>query len=521
MNWRLLLLLGGALALRLAIAPLPSYWVDEAFTIHLLGQDLGGMLGQVAETESTPPLYYALAWLWSQVSGIGELGLRSLSALAGTATVGLAWMLGRWVAGPRAAWAAGALVAVNPFLLWFSTEARAYALATALATGALVLLVRLLARDADAGDADADEEAGAPDEPAPPDEPAFPDEPPPTDGRHLAAWAALAAGALLTHYATAFVIGAQAVVLLSRRGTRAAWGAVAAVAAVGATLVPLAVAQRDNGFAQTFDEVGTPLMERVAQVPKQFAIGYDAPLETAAGGVAIAVLLLGVVLALLSEREPRRRALVPLTIGVAGVAAPIAVAAVVALFPDAATSLDVVSSRYLLPALPPLLVAAAAGFTAGTRSPLGPALVAGLAAGWLAVSVAVAADPRLQTRADWQGVEEALGPVPAGGRAIVTSPSNGALVLTGAYRLPALDGPPQTVAEVVLAATGEDRGAPPDPPDAAPAFAAAGFRLAEQRRERGYVLQRWRAKKPLPVDPAALTDAALDVFRPSSTLWQR
>jgi 4-amino-4-deoxy-L-arabinose transferase-like glycosyltransferase len=487
-NWRLLLLLGGALALRLAIAPLPSYWVDEAFTIHLLGQDFGGMLGQLAETESTPPLYYALAWIWSQVSGVGELGLRSLSALAGTATVGFAWMLGRWVAGPRTALAAGALVAVNPFLLWFSTEARAYALATALATGALVLLVRLLARDAD------DES----------------DEPPRIDGRHFAAWAALAAGALLTHYATAFVIGAQAVILLSRRGTRAAWAAVAAVAAVGAALVPLAVAQRANDFALPFDEILTPLTERLAQIPKQFAIGYDAPLENVAGGATIVLLVLGVVLVLLSEPELRQRALVPLTIGMAGIVAPIAVAL---------TGLDVVSSRYLLPALPPLLVVAAAGFTAGTRSPLGPVLVAGVAAAWLAVSVAVAADPRLQTRADWQGVEGALGPAPAGGRAIVTSPSNGALVLTGAYRLPARYEPPRPVAEIVLAATGEGTAAPPEPPVAAPAFAAAGFRLVERRHERGYVLERWRAKKPVPIDPALVDAASLDPFD-SSVLWQ-
>jgi mannosyltransferase len=491
-NWRLLLLLAGALALRLAVAPLPSYWVDEAFTIHLLGQDFGGMFDRLAETESTPPLYYALAWLWTQVSGVGELGLRSLSALAGTATVGAAWLLGRWIGGPRVALAAGALVAVNPFLLWFSTEARAYALGTALTTGALVLLVRLLAPDAE-GEAETDTTTES-------------------DGRRLAAWAALAAGALLTHYATAFVIGAQAVILLSRRGTRAAWAAVAAVTAVGAALIPLAVAQRGNSFAQTFDEVGTPLMERVTQIPKQFAIGYDAPVENIAGGVTLVLLLLGVVLVSLSEPEPRQRALVPLTVGVAGVLAPIAIAV---------TGLDIVSSRYLLPALPPLLVVAAAGFTAGTRSRLGPLLGAGLAAGWLVVNVAIAADPRLQTRADWQGVEQALGPAPTGGRAIVTSPSNGALVLTGAYRLRARYEPPQPVVEIVLAATGEGRAAPPDPPTAPPAFAAAGFRLVEQRQERGYVLQRWRAKAPVPVAPGLVESAGLDPTTPASVLWKR
>jgi uncharacterized membrane protein len=100
-SWRLAIVLVGALALRLALAPLPSFWVDEAFTIDTLGSDFGGMLTRIAETESTPPLYYALAWVWTQVSGVGELGVRSLSALAGTATVGFAWTLARSPASGR------------------------------------------------------------------------------------------------------------------------------------------------------------------------------------------------------------------------------------------------------------------------------------------------------------------------------------------------------------------------------------------------------------------------------------
>ena len=34
----------------------------------------------VGFSESTPPLYYALAWVWTQLTGTGEFGLRSLSA---------------------------------------------------------------------------------------------------------------------------------------------------------------------------------------------------------------------------------------------------------------------------------------------------------------------------------------------------------------------------------------------------------------------------------------------------------
>ena len=82
----------------------------------------------VGFSESAPPLYYALAWLWTQVTGTGEFGLRSLSALAGVATVPVAYLLGAELRGRRAGLVAAALVAVNPMLLWYSQEARAYAL---------------------------------------------------------------------------------------------------------------------------------------------------------------------------------------------------------------------------------------------------------------------------------------------------------------------------------------------------------------------------------------------------------
>ena len=48
------------------------------------------------------------------------MGLRSLSALLGTATVPLAYVLGGQLAGRRAALVGAALVAFNPMLVWYS-----------------------------------------------------------------------------------------------------------------------------------------------------------------------------------------------------------------------------------------------------------------------------------------------------------------------------------------------------------------------------------------------------------------
>src|SRR3954465_14981207 len=51
-------------ALRFATLDLQSFDFDEAFTVGpVLGGSFGDMLDAIPRTESTPPLYYTLAWL--------------------------------------------------------------------------------------------------------------------------------------------------------------------------------------------------------------------------------------------------------------------------------------------------------------------------------------------------------------------------------------------------------------------------------------------------------------------------
>jgi mannosyltransferase len=78
----------------------------------------------VVNGERSPPLYYALIWVWSRVWGTGAVGLRSLSAILGTLTVIAAYLAGRELASRRAGLIAAALVALNPYLIWYSQEAR-------------------------------------------------------------------------------------------------------------------------------------------------------------------------------------------------------------------------------------------------------------------------------------------------------------------------------------------------------------------------------------------------------------
>ncbi len=134
-----------AAALRLSTLDLQSLWYDEAFTpVHVLHPSLAATLRAVVHTENTPPLWYLLEWADSRVFGTGAFALRLPSALAGVATVPVAWAIGRELAGRRAAFARAALVAVNPLFVWYSQEARVYALFVLTAALAMLCFLRAL-----------------------------------------------------------------------------------------------------------------------------------------------------------------------------------------------------------------------------------------------------------------------------------------------------------------------------------------------------------------------------------------
>jgi uncharacterized membrane protein len=145
MWWPLIAITALAALLRLGTLGMQSFWYDEAFTpVHVLHASLGATLHAVVHTENTPPLWYVLEWGVSRALGTGVVALRLLSALAGIATVPVAWAIGRELAGRRAAIVTAALVAVNPLFVWYSQEARAYGLFVL--TSSLAMLCFLRAR---------------------------------------------------------------------------------------------------------------------------------------------------------------------------------------------------------------------------------------------------------------------------------------------------------------------------------------------------------------------------------------
>ncbi len=382
--WALAGITALGIAVRFASLGLQSYHHDEVITaMRVIPGSFKDMLHRVRTSESNPPLYYALAWGWAKAFGTGEFGLRSLSALFGAATVPLGYLIGRQLASRRAGLILAALLAVNPMLIWYSQEARSYALLVFF--GALSLLFFARALDT-------------------------------RRGRDLALWALASALALCSHYFAVFAVAIEAAwLLVALRGRwRLVMPALAGVGAIGLALLPLANSQTNPTHIDWIEN--SPLSTRVWEAAVSFLVGEtghviaEAPRERYALVPIVLVVSALALVALRGSGRERRGAGLGLVLGLGFVGAT-AIAAL--------AGKDYVVERNLLPALVPLLAAVAIGFAAAGARRLGLLFAVALCAYWLAFDIHVTQTPNLQ-RPDFRTVTDALGPPRAGRRAIVT-----------------------------------------------------------------------------------------------------
>jgi len=454
---------------RFATLDVQSLSGDEGVTSSLLQMSLGDMLSAVPDTESTPPLYYVLAWLWTQVFGHGEVGMRSLSALAGTATIPALYAAGRALASERVGVIAAGLAAVSPLLVWYSQEARSYSLLVLLAALSLWALARAL-------------EAPRP--------------------RRLAGWAALCGLALATHYYAGFLVLGEAAWLVSRtRPRRAALLACVSVAGAALALLPLALDQRSTGNFTRFIE-SIDLGQRVKEVPKKFLVGeqgtpgdYGQPAEALKFLAAALVAAGAALLAARARAREREGGLTALAVGAVAAGFPLAMAL---------AGFDYFAAY--------LLIAVAAGFAAGGR--LGWGAAALLGAAMLAVSISVPAGDALR-RPDFRAAAKALEDADVE-RAIVVNPDNSLAPLD--HYLRDIDPLPLEGARVreiaVLGMRSQDesfrRRAAGD------ARRPAGFRPASTDVNDRFTLVRYRADRPVTVTGAQLVDMRLGEGAPTA-----
>jgi 4-amino-4-deoxy-L-arabinose transferase-like glycosyltransferase len=377
-----LTLLGAVL--RFATIDLQSYRYDEAVTVvRIIHPSLFSTMAAVPRSESTPPFYYLLAWLWSRLFGTGEVGLRSLSALAGTASIPIICfcaraLLMRWRVGLIAA----AIVAVSPVLIWFSQDARAYSLAFLLTALSFLFFARALREPSRA---------------------------------NLGGWALSSALALCSHYFTGFVVAPEAVLLLLWTRERLRLGlAIGVVLAAGALLLPIGLQQAENAHASWI--AGQPLPERLERAGAKL-VGDDngdehgvrqpgpIPLIVPAG-LALAALLM---LVCLGDGRERRHAAIAGAVGAAGLVAPLALGVFGA---------DYFDGRNMLPVFIPFYLVLAAGLGVKRAPRAGVLVAAAFCFCSLVFTIEIDRLPRLQ-REDLRNAAAQVGP-PRPGVAIVT-----------------------------------------------------------------------------------------------------
>ena len=247
--------------------------------------------------------------------------------------------------------------------------------------------------------------------------------------------------------------------------------------------MPLAITQQQTGHADYISH--SSLHTTLVQIPKQLVLGYASPDQHLTAVLAALLLLFGAVTPLALSAPVRARAAWPLAVGATALLVPVVLAL---------GGIDFLDTRNLLPALPPLVIAAGIGFAGwgelATESrrpgwrPAGICAAAGLALVSLVVVVLVATDSRYQ-RDDWRGVAHALGSAASGARVLLVDPASGEIplqaYLSGLRTLTA----PVAVRELDVAVVprnvrGGGIGTPPrvtGPQPAPPGFTLAGSRV--------------------------------------------
>jgi 4-amino-4-deoxy-L-arabinose transferase-like glycosyltransferase len=135
-----------AAALRFSDLGQDSLWSDEYATLRTAARPFWDIAAAALRYNAfEPPLYFWLLNLVMRFVGDSESSLRLLSALAGTLTVPMVWLLVEELTeNHRIATLSAVLLALNPLHLWYSQEARPYALLVAFACAALLFLARAM-----------------------------------------------------------------------------------------------------------------------------------------------------------------------------------------------------------------------------------------------------------------------------------------------------------------------------------------------------------------------------------------
>jgi hypothetical protein len=124
-----------------------SLWADEAaLALNIVGRSFDGLFRPLDYKQGAPVLFLVIEKLVTIVSGNTEYALRLFPLMAGIATIGLVYLVGRRCLGSVGLVAALALTALSMSLLGYSSEVKPYS-SDAMASVAVVLVTLMAIED--------------------------------------------------------------------------------------------------------------------------------------------------------------------------------------------------------------------------------------------------------------------------------------------------------------------------------------------------------------------------------------
>jgi hypothetical protein len=129
-RWRTGLLLVGLMAVGVALRTFAdrSLWLDEATSWYQAKLPFEVMIEDLRTSDVHPPLFHSLLALSVRLFGDSEVALRLPSLIAGTALIPMLFVTGRALYDRRTGLIAAVLGTIAPVIVWYSQEARMYAL---------------------------------------------------------------------------------------------------------------------------------------------------------------------------------------------------------------------------------------------------------------------------------------------------------------------------------------------------------------------------------------------------------
>ncbi len=107
-----------------------SYWIDEGWTLYFANRTPSELWQLLQTVVVKPPLYYLSMVYWVKLFGQSEYALRFYAVLFGLLAVPLMYRLGKAIGGTGLGLVTALLMAVSPYQIWHSQDARMYSLLT-------------------------------------------------------------------------------------------------------------------------------------------------------------------------------------------------------------------------------------------------------------------------------------------------------------------------------------------------------------------------------------------------------